>query len=121
MAATILSPADIAAEFGTDARTVRKFLRSITPKENHPGKGSRWGIEKKNLRSMRTKFTAFQKAENEKREARENEKKNEAKNENSTPVSLVKDYIDENGFALENENGPTDAEIFALENENDEN
>lgn len=114
MAATILSPADIAAEFGTDARTVRKFLRSITPKDSHPGKGSRWGIEKKNLRSMRSKFTAFQNAENEKKAQRENAK-NEAKNENSPAVSLVKDYIDENGNDTR-ENDPTDDEIFALEN-----
>ena len=59
MAATVLSPAALAVELGSDARTVRKFLRSITPKEDQPGKGSRWGIEKKHLRSLRTQFAKW--------------------------------------------------------------
>ena len=58
--ATILTPAELAAELGTDARTTRKFLRSITPKDEQPGKGARWAIEKKQLRSLRTKFAKFQ-------------------------------------------------------------
>lgn len=68
MAATILTPADLATEFDTDARTVRKFLRSVTPKDEQPGKGSRWNIEKKQLRSLRsqyTKWVAAQVKENE--------------------------------------------------------
>ena len=59
MAATILTPADLAAEFDTDARTVRKFLRSVTPKDDQPGKGSRWNIEKKQLRSLRSQYTKW--------------------------------------------------------------
>ena len=58
--ATILTPAELATELGTDARTTRKFLRSITPREDQPGKGARWAIEKKQLRSLRTKFAKFQ-------------------------------------------------------------
>ena len=71
MAAQTMTPADLATELGTDARTVRKFLRSITPKENQPGKGSRWSIEKKQLRSLRSQYTKFQKAQAEAKAARE--------------------------------------------------
>ncbi|MCA1806252.1 MAG: hypothetical protein LC687_00005 [Actinobacteria bacterium] len=57
--ATILSPTDLATEFETDARTVRKFLRSVTPKDAQPGKGHRWGIEKRQLRSLRKQYTSW--------------------------------------------------------------
>jgi hypothetical protein len=57
-----MTPAELATELGTDARTTRKFLRSITPRDAQPGKGSRWSIEKKQLRSLRTKFAAVEKA-----------------------------------------------------------
>lgn len=98
--ATILSATDLAAELGTDARTARKFLRSITPKENQPGKGSRWGIEKAKVRSMRPKFAAYQKAQEEAAKARA-EKADEAPEvEAEAPVE-----------------GPTDAELEAIENE----
>lgn len=40
-----ITTAEFAAELGTDTRTVRKFLRSITPKDEQPGKGSRWVLE----------------------------------------------------------------------------
>lgn len=83
MAAQTMTPADLATELGTDARTVRKFLRSITPKENQPGKGSRWSIEKKQLRSLRSKFDKFQKAQAEARAAREAAAENEV-DENET-------------------------------------
>lgn len=50
---------DLATELNTDARTARKFLRSITPAEEQPGKGSRWAIEKRDVRSLRSKFSKF--------------------------------------------------------------
>ncbi len=62
---------DLATELGTDPRTTRKFLRSITPKEEQPGKGSRWAIEKAQIRSMKSKFAAFTKAQAERAAARE--------------------------------------------------
>lgn len=47
-----------ASELGTDARTARKFLRDITPKEDQPGKGSRWELPegKRDLNKMRKQF-----------------------------------------------------------------
>lgn len=40
----IMTPAEFAVEVDSDGRTVRKFLRSITPKDEQPGKGSRWSL-----------------------------------------------------------------------------
>lgn len=60
MAAITVS--DLAQELGTDARTARKFLRDITPAEAHPGKGSRWSIEKREVRSLKSKFTKWESA-----------------------------------------------------------
>jgi hypothetical protein len=71
MAATVLTPAEIATEFDTDARTVRKFLRSVTPKDAQPGKGSRWAIEKKQLRSLRSQYGKWVAAQEAARAARE--------------------------------------------------
>lgn len=60
MAATTLTVTDLAARLDTDARTTRKFLRSITPADEQPGKGSRWGIPATQVRSMQAKFKKFQ-------------------------------------------------------------
>jgi len=57
-----ITAGELAIELGTDGRTVRKFLRSITPAESQPGKGSRWGIEKREVRSLSSKFAKYQKA-----------------------------------------------------------
>jgi hypothetical protein len=54
---------DLATELNTDARTARKFLRSVTPSEEQPGKGGRWQIEKRDIRSLRSKFSKFAEAE----------------------------------------------------------
>lgn len=51
--------ADLATELNTDARTARKFMRSVTPSEAQPGKGSRWSIEKREVRSLKSKFAKF--------------------------------------------------------------
>lgn len=51
---------DLATELGTDGRTARKFLRKVTPVEDHPGKGGRWSIERKALAGLRKQFTKFE-------------------------------------------------------------
>ena len=50
---------DLSEELDTSPRVARKFLRSITPVENQPGKGGRWNIEKRDLRSLKKKFLTF--------------------------------------------------------------
>jgi len=68
---TILTATELATELNTTGREVRKFLRSITPKDDQPGKGARWGIEKKNLRSLKSQHAKWLKAQDEARAARE--------------------------------------------------
>jgi len=51
-----LNTTEVATEFGTDARTLRKFLRSPQGTDSTVGKGARWSIEKRDLRSLRKRF-----------------------------------------------------------------
>ena len=85
MAAQVMTPADLATELGSDARTVRKFLRSITPRDEQPGKGSRWSIEKKQLRSLRSKFAKWEADAAAARAAREAAKAEDADETTDTP------------------------------------
>jgi hypothetical protein len=57
-----ISVAEFAIAIDTDPRTARKFLRAVTPKDAQPGKGSRWGIEKRDIRSLTSKFKKFEEA-----------------------------------------------------------
>ena len=50
---------DLSTALEANPRTVRKFLRSVTPVEDQPGKGGRWQIEKKNLRSLKKQFEIY--------------------------------------------------------------
>jgi hypothetical protein len=51
--------ATLATTLDTDARTARKFMRSITPADAQPGKGSRWAIEKREVAGLRKKFATY--------------------------------------------------------------
>lgn len=56
-----LTAKEVAARFGTDPRTLRKFLREDA-KVNEvetPGKGSRWTIEAKAVKSLNTRFNRW--------------------------------------------------------------
>lgn len=57
-----ITPKELAAELGTDARTVRKFLRSPAGFDARVGKGQRWSIESKSVRSLKAKFTKWDEA-----------------------------------------------------------
>lgn len=63
-----ITPKELAQELESDGRTVRKFLRSITPKDEQPGKGNRWAIESRKVASLRK---AFLKWDEERRNAAE--------------------------------------------------
>ena len=71
-ATALITPAELATELGTDARTTRKFLRSITPRDEQPGKGSRWGIKgtKSNIAALRKQYAKFDEAQQAARAAR---------------------------------------------------
>lgn len=57
-----ITPKELAAELGTDARTVRKFLRSPAGFDARVGKGQRWAIESKSVRSLKAKFAKWDEA-----------------------------------------------------------
>jgi len=106
---TLITPAELALELGTDARTTRKFLRSITPRDEQPGKGSRWGIKstKSNIASLKKRFAKFAAAQEAARAARA---------EKLAPAPVDDDApIDDN--TLDTLDGPTDAELAALESD----
>ena len=67
--ATILTATQVAEKLNTDARTARKFLRAITPKDAQPGKGSRWGVPLKDMRSLTSKFNTWSEEQAARREA----------------------------------------------------
>lgn len=53
---TMLTAKEFAAECNTDGRTARKFLRQ---EFGIVGKGARWEIERKSLRSLKSKFAKW--------------------------------------------------------------
>ena len=69
---TTITPAELASEVGSDSKTVRKFLRSITPREEQPGKGSRWAIDgsKRSVSKLRKQFNEWNAAQAEEKAAR---------------------------------------------------
>lgn len=115
--APVLSPADLAAELGTDARTTRKFLRAITPRDEQPGKGARWAIKgtKTNIATMQKKFRKFQEEAEAAKAARE-AKKAEAPDEVNSDITDEVLDTPEGDEELE----PTDADIEAIALEGDD-
>lgn len=70
-----MTTADIATELNTTPRTLRKFLRADAKAKGAttPGKGARYAIEKRELRSLRTRFAAWEAARDAERAAKANE------------------------------------------------
>ena len=60
MAATIMTTAEVALDLDTTPRTLRKFLRSSASPIDSVGKGSRYSIEKKQIRSLRSRFAKWE-------------------------------------------------------------
>ena len=69
MAATILSAKEVAAQLETDARTLRKFLRSDQSPIAPVGKGNRYQITAAEAKKMRKAFDAWHATEAEVKEA----------------------------------------------------
>ena len=62
--ARTMTPKEISLEWGTDAKTLRKFLRAdIRAKGGeNPGKGQRWAIDARSLKSLQKRFDAWNEA-----------------------------------------------------------
>jgi hypothetical protein len=56
MATETLTAKEAARELGTDARTFRKFMRAVTPKEDQPGQGNRYSIEQRKMKALKKQF-----------------------------------------------------------------
>lgn len=57
-----ITPKELAVQLDSDPRTVRKFLRSEQGMNAKVGKGQRWAIEAKQVRSLRKRFEAWEAA-----------------------------------------------------------
>lgn len=101
--AKVLTPAELATELGTDAKTTRKFLRSITPKDEQPGKGSRWSIEGRRVRSLKSQFARWDAAQKAARAERAEKAARDA-------AAVAEDVED---VTLDEVDGPTDEELDA--------
>lgn len=68
----VITPTELAEKFGSDGRTVRKFMRSITPRDEQPGKGGRWSIEgtAKNVNKLQKQFNDWHQKQLEEAAAR---------------------------------------------------
>lgn len=60
--AKVMTPTEFAQTVESDGRTVRKFLRSITPRDEQPGKGSRWELkgDARSVGSLTKQFRKWQ-------------------------------------------------------------
>lgn len=113
MAATTLTPAALAEKFNTDPKTVRSFLRSITPRDEQPGKGSRWAIEATKVRTLRAQFTKWEAAQEVARAERA-AKRAEAAREAAEAVDADDDGVELDDTADELEE-PTMADLAPIE------
>lgn len=68
----IMTPAEFAEIVESDGRTVRKFLRSITPRDEQPGKGSRWQLDgtAKSVNRLKKQFADWHQKQLEERARR---------------------------------------------------
>lgn len=97
-----LTAKEVAARFGTDPRTLRKFLREDA-KVNEvetPGKGSRWTIEAKAVKSLNTRFNRWNDAK-----AAKAAEKAEADNSPEDDDEVIEDEAPESPEGDENPEG----------------
>lgn len=100
--ATIYTTADAAAKLDTTPRTLRKFLRSAEGFDSKVGKGQRWGIEGKDMRSLTSRFNKWEAAQAADKAARAAAKLEAAE------------------AAPEDDDTPSDAELMAIDDEANE-
>jgi hypothetical protein len=58
----VYTVAEFASTLEANPREVRKFLRSITPVDDQPGKGARWSIEKRDARRLTKAYHTWSEA-----------------------------------------------------------
>lgn len=108
-----LSAKEVAKEFGTDARTFRKFMRNILEKEDQPGQGNRYAIDEKDLKKLKKRFDEWQAPKTKSEEPATNGAKPK-KTKTKKEVEVV-DITTEASEDLEVEDEPSDEELMELE------
>lgn len=97
---------ELAADFATTPRTLRKFLRSDASGIESVGKGSRYSLPsaKREIASLKKKFAAWETAQAAKKIEKD-----------ETPVSLEKATDAPETPSLDELDGPTDDEMMTLD------
>jgi hypothetical protein len=114
-----LSAKEAARELGTDARTFRKFMRAITPKEDQPGQGNRYAIEEKQLKKLRKQFTDWSAPKAKEDEGNGEVTKPKAKKSKVEEAIDITDDVEiefeDAELEITEDDEPTDAELMSLE------
>jgi transposase len=115
-----MSAKEVAREFGVDARTFRKFMRAVLPKEDQPGQGNRYQIETKQLKKLRKLFDEWHSPKPSKAaengEAPAKPKKSKKKKSKEPEVAdLTEEASDEVIDDLDLLDGPIDDELEEIE------
>jgi hypothetical protein len=113
-----ITPKELSVKLGlsassADAKVVRRFLRSKDGLNMKVGKGHRWAIEGKDVRGLKSRFAAWQKAEAEARAGRLAKAAEEA-SEAAEAIEIGPGEA-EAPEALAIEEGPTEADLLAIE------
>lgn len=115
---TTISTKEFAAHLSTDARTLRKFLRSITPKSEQPGKGSRWELAgtKTAIAKARKQFAAWQEEEAKRNADRAAKVAAELAAKVEANAAIAEDSDED----AELDDDPSDEDIAELDEDSDE-
>lgn len=114
-AAKTLTPKDVAEKFGTDSKTLRRFLRKQRP-DAKPGQGGRWEIPAADVAKLKKQFTAWTKAETERKAEAANEKAAKAQ----TPPAEGQEPAAESKLRAPTPEDETEAETEAESLEDDD-
>lgn len=90
-ATNTLSAKEVAAELGTDGRTLRKFLRSSASPITPVGQGNRYAIKRGEVKAIRKGFTAWLEAKAAKAAAAAEEASNEAAADEVEELEVIED------------------------------
>jgi hypothetical protein len=112
-----LTTAELAEEFNTTPRTLRKFLRADARGRNAadslPGKGGRYTIERRAVKGLKGRFAKWQADE----AARRAEIAQKVADDAKARIEDEAPETDETPESVESDTEPTDAELDAIMDE----
>lgn len=96
-----LTTKEIAEDFGTDGKTLRKFLRSHLPKDAQPGQGGRYAFDKKDLAGLKKAWVKWSENKVDKDEPTEAKTKSRKTKKSEKPATVTEVEDDEEPTADE--------------------